>query len=229
VVDLCCGTGVTTEELLRRVGAHGHVWSVDASPEMLAMARRHIDARNVAFVCWPAESFHIPVEGPADALLCNSAFWQTDAHQTLSSARTVLRDGGLLVFNLPADRVKLDSEQKVDRMFRHSRLQQRMSEIATREYAYTPRSMQSFTPTRPLDADGWKKLLAEHGFELEALELTPNPTSAQSHVEWLKVPVFSTRLLPGLPYALRIEILERAISLTTEFSTLAQSNFSDVR
>ncbi len=113
VVDLCCGTGITTEELLRRVGPSGHVWSVDGSEDMLAQARRTIDASNVEFVCWPAESFHIPVKGPADAALCNSAFWQTHAHQSLSSTRRVLRTGGRFAFNVMTDQVKLDDRPRV--------------------------------------------------------------------------------------------------------------------
>lgn len=39
VLDLCCGTGVTTRTLLTRLPATARLWSVDGSPAMLQVAR----------------------------------------------------------------------------------------------------------------------------------------------------------------------------------------------
>ncbi len=85
-----------------------------------------------------------------------------------------------------------------------------MYEIAMTEYDYVRRSSPGFIPSPPLDRDGWAKLLKDHGFNLVALELSPSEGDADSYYEWLRVPIFSTRLLPGLPYDLKMEIFARA-------------------
>lgn len=41
-LDLCCGTGLVTRELARRVGPGGEVVAVDASPAMLELAGRRV-------------------------------------------------------------------------------------------------------------------------------------------------------------------------------------------
>lgn len=70
VIDVGCGTGLSFPSLLEAVGWTGHVVGVDASPQMLRLARRRVDAHgrlNVTLVEGLAE--HAALGPPADAAL----------------------------------------------------------------------------------------------------------------------------------------------------------------
>jgi demethylmenaquinone methyltransferase/2-methoxy-6-polyprenyl-1,4-benzoquinol methylase len=70
VLDVGCGTGLCYRLLRERVGARGRVVGIEESPEMAALARKHIAAegwRNVTVVRSRAEDAQIA--GTADAAL----------------------------------------------------------------------------------------------------------------------------------------------------------------
>jgi len=70
VLDVACGTGLSIALLRTRVGDDGHVYGFDHSPDMLAQARRRVDAagwRNVTLLQSAAQEITLPE--PVDALL----------------------------------------------------------------------------------------------------------------------------------------------------------------
>jgi ubiquinone/menaquinone biosynthesis C-methylase UbiE len=85
VVDVACGTGPMLPELARRVGPRGHVFGIEQSPEMLALARERVAREgvgsNVTLVEAPVEDARLEFE--ADALL----FFYT--HDVLQSPQAV--------------------------------------------------------------------------------------------------------------------------------------------
>lgn len=88
--------------LLSALGDHGRVIAVDASAAMLVAAQSVIHDERVRWLHLPAERL---AEGPvagADAVVCNSAIWQTDVRATAAAVRRVLHPGGRFVFNLGA-------------------------------------------------------------------------------------------------------------------------------
>lgn len=60
VLDVGCGTGITTNALAELVGEHGHVTGLDFSEERLAIARDLYEAKNVNFV---QHDIHQPYRG----------------------------------------------------------------------------------------------------------------------------------------------------------------------
>lgn len=205
VVDLACGTGVTTEAVLAPVGPDGRVVGVDGSPDMLAVAEDRVRGPNVTFVRWPAETFHLAVEGPVDAVVCNSAFWQTDTVQVLSSAREVLREGGRFAFDLGEQFVRLEPDPAPRPDF--EALDRTLTEAAVGRYRYTPPGRRFRGMSIPDRA--WREEQVEgSGFEVVRSEVVTYEQTAESIYRWMQVPVFSGRLLPGLPYDLKMEILE---------------------
>jgi len=70
VLDVGCGTGLSFEPLLERLGPRGHVVGIEQCPEMMAKAQRRLHdrrARQVRLVQAPVEEAQWP--GQADAAL----------------------------------------------------------------------------------------------------------------------------------------------------------------
>jgi ubiquinone/menaquinone biosynthesis C-methylase UbiE len=100
VVDLGCGSGISTEIILAALKGTGTVHSVDLSSEMLALARTRIRAASVHFWHAPAEELGDVVSQPVDRILCNFSFWQfRDKGKVLGAASMLLKPNGLLVLN----------------------------------------------------------------------------------------------------------------------------------
>jgi SAM-dependent methyltransferase len=101
VLDIGCGTGQTSIELARRVGARGAVTAVDISAPMLARARTRAEvagARNVDFVHADAQTHRF---APESVDVCFSRFgvmFFAAPDVAFTNLRATLRPGGRLGF-----------------------------------------------------------------------------------------------------------------------------------
>jgi ubiquinone/menaquinone biosynthesis C-methylase UbiE len=100
VLDLCCGTGASTEALLRAYPG-AHVVGLDASAGMLAIAARKPSLRGVAFVRGDASDPRAAgVAGAFDGILMAYGIRNlSDPDRALANARSLLRPGGAIVFH----------------------------------------------------------------------------------------------------------------------------------
>jgi len=100
LLDLCCGTGASTEAL---VGVHpdAEVVALDASEGMLEQARRKVSLRGVRFVLGDAtDPAAAGVEGPFDGILMAYGLRNLpDPNLGLANLRELLRPGGRVVFH----------------------------------------------------------------------------------------------------------------------------------
>ena len=106
VLDLACGTGVTSGEVLAVLGPGGRVIGADKSAAMLEVASRSVTDPRVRWVQARAEDVDRHVAGPVDAVVCNSAIWQTQFTRTVAAVRSVLAADGVFAFNLGVDFVR---------------------------------------------------------------------------------------------------------------------------
>jgi demethylmenaquinone methyltransferase / 2-methoxy-6-polyprenyl-1,4-benzoquinol methylase len=101
VLDVACGTGLVSVELLRR---GFHVTALDQSPEMLAVARRRLDGR-VTLLEASAEALPFE-EGRFDHLTVTYLLrYVDDPGATLADLARVVRPGGVvasLEFGVPS-------------------------------------------------------------------------------------------------------------------------------
>jgi trans-aconitate 2-methyltransferase len=93
VLDVGCGTGRVTELLLELVPA-GRVLGLDASAEMVELARRRLDGRARV---WCQDVLELDLDERVDAILSTATLhWVRDHERLWSSLARALRAGGRL-------------------------------------------------------------------------------------------------------------------------------------
>jgi trans-aconitate 2-methyltransferase len=93
VLDVGCGTGRVTEALLALV-PRGRVLAIDASPDMVALARGRLGDRARV---WCQDVLDLDPEVPVDAIVSTATLhWVTDHDRLWARLARVLRPGGVL-------------------------------------------------------------------------------------------------------------------------------------
>lgn len=104
IIDLGCGTGITTSAILKRLKNRGLVIGVDISSKMIEIAQSRIKSKCVRFVHAPAEEFYQMISQPVDRIICNFSFWQfLDKEKVIGAASKLLKPDGMLLFNSSID------------------------------------------------------------------------------------------------------------------------------
>lgn len=93
VMDVGCGTGRVTEALLPLV-PRGRVLAIDASADMVELARRRLGDRAKV---WCEDVLALDLDEPVDAIFSTAALhWVTDHDRLWPRLAGVLRPGGML-------------------------------------------------------------------------------------------------------------------------------------
>lgn len=208
VLDLACGTGVTSREILAALGPDGTVTGADRSAAMLAVAARAIADPRISWVQAPAENVDQHVTGPVDAVVCNSAIWQADLAATAAAVRNLLVTGGRFVFNMGAGYLG----QQEDPNFGDGRPSPVavMRDIAAQDYGWRPPAPAAPPDGRPRPTrESICRCLDGAGFDVEQVAEFTYQRDASAERAWLSVPVFTKYYLPGLPYQDRMRVLAK--------------------
>jgi ubiquinone/menaquinone biosynthesis C-methylase UbiE len=205
VVDLACGTGITTEVVLSALGDQGRVIAVDASEAMLAAAQSVIDDGRVRWLHSPAERLDQGKLASVDAVVCNSAIWQTGIQVTAAAVHRVLHPGGRFVFNLGAP--MLAEHRPADQP---DPLLDTMKEIAARDYGWVPGPVTSGPDQQELSETWLRQVLHETGFQVDQIHGFSYQASFEEQGAWLSIPIFTNRLFGRLSYEQRMAILRQA-------------------
>lgn len=98
VLDLAAGTGRTAEAIGERVGKGAHITCVEPAAAMRRVGKIRMGRGKVR---WLAEC---PAEvGGFDRILCGAGIWQmTPLDKTIAQLGRLLREGGWLCFNIPS-------------------------------------------------------------------------------------------------------------------------------
>jgi SAM-dependent methyltransferase len=204
VLDLACGTGATTREILAVLGPGGRVTGVDKSAAMLGVAASSTTDPRATWIQAPAERVDQHVAEPVDAVLCNSAIWQTDFAPTATAVRAVTKAGGRFAFNVPTGFLG-DGDGD-----RYPALLSEMRAIAERDYGWAPAGRAPGRVPQRLTRESIRRSLEAAGFDVEQVTDVSHQNSAESARAWLSVPIFTRDGLGGLPYEDRMRVLDQA-------------------
>jgi SAM-dependent methyltransferase len=197
ILDLACGTGATSLACLERMPARAESVGVDASEGMVAVARSNVHDPRARFLV-AAASEVASLDGDFDRVVCNAAFWQFPFPGAVFAAlgeRTA--KGGLLVFNVPAER--LVGEPRALHSF----------QVALRQEIQSLRAG-GHSGDEPIEAASLDALARDGGFELETRERFVYRGRQQELIELMSIPAMIGRVAVGLSEELRELALERA-------------------
>ena len=142
-----------------------------------------------------------------DRVLCNSAFWQVDAAQTLGAIKQILKPDGLFIFNLP-DMFGVNISQQG-----MPNIRRMMRQLAENEYGFRFPEMYPSHPSPILSGkDAVLALLREHGYGIQHYEQIAYRDNAQATHAFYSIPIMTERALPNIEYATRMEILHKVFS-----------------
>ncbi len=193
ILDVGCGDGALTEQL---AASGAIVTGVDASPTMVAAARRLSAASAHPFAVDQHNATELPYRAEFDAAFSNAALhWIRDAAGVLGGVRRALVPGGRFVAemggqgNIAAIRTALQA-------------------VLARYGIDAEEAAASFFPSPAT----YRRLLEEAGFRVESIELIPRPTPLPDGMEvWLNT--FRNGVLDLLPAEERAAAIRETVAL----------------
>lgn len=210
VLDLGCGTGITSQVTLEAMQGQGHIIALDISEPMLTHARALLPTNTVTFLQADAVSFaslltEITTQ-PIDRVICNSVFWQfRDKPKVLAELHQIMAANGRFVFNAPEPYLIFKSiprSKRVSILFR---------QLAAEKYGVGTQDMRTI-----------RVFLKNHGFSLVKTQLYERTRSTDESYRFMQLPVSTAWMEPPLDYETRMQLLAEA-------HELAESNEPAVR
>ncbi len=210
ILDLACGTGVSTKEILKKLGETGKIYAVDFSEAMLNLAKKEIKNKNVVFIKSLAQKIDEVISEKVDRIICNGAFWLINKPETLKAMANILKDDGKLVFNMPGQIFKFDEKNKQKLIL--SSLSQIMTEIAVKKYGLDFNKFSNKLTRASHDFSSFKKSIKDF-FVIESFKISEHKRSMGEIYEFQKIPVITRRFSEQLGYEKSIELLNKAYAL----------------
>lgn len=115
VIDLGCGTGISSQEIYQRIKDKGRLIGIDISPRMLEVAKKKFPEKdNVRFIVGDGYCLSELVEQKVDVVLSNFTFYYflSDLGSLFKQVYQVLKPKGKYVFNLTSYYTPLTFEGK---------------------------------------------------------------------------------------------------------------------
>jgi trans-aconitate 2-methyltransferase len=174
VLDVGCGTGRVTEQLLALV-PQGRVLAIDASPEMVELARRRLGDRATV---WAQDAIDLELAQPVDAVFSTAALhWVKDHERLWIRLADALLSGGRL-------EAQCGGEGNIERV-------RAAIEAAARENAPELRGFSPWTFASPEETE---RRMRSAGFTSVACRLHARPTRPEQPAEFVRTSILAAHL-----------------------------------
>lgn len=192
-VDLACGTGIVTRQVVPIVGHYGLVIGVDSSEAVLDVAQQVIHASNVRFLHARAETIHEVLEKETiDIVLCNSAFWKCEPLATLHAVSTILKPEGRFVLNLVENYTRKQAQWQLPTAF-----QQLLLEVARERGIPAPERK---IPRLFIGEQSIENLIRMTSLIVVSKEQLEMHRTPEEVVEFFKIPAMAELYFPDVAY-----------------------------
>jgi trans-aconitate 2-methyltransferase len=173
-LDVGCGTGRVTEALLALV-PRGHVLAMDASSDMVALARRRLGARAEV---WCQDVLDLDLREPVDAIISTATLhWVTDHDRLWTALARALRPGGML-------EVQCGGERNIDGV-------REVIETVARDAAP---ELVGWSPWHFAGPQETERLMAQAGFTATRCWLEERPTHPQDVDAFVRTSILPAHL-----------------------------------
>ncbi len=165
VLELACGTGIVTRELVRGVGGGASVMATDLNPAMLEVAKPEVGDGKVEYQA--ADACSLPfADRSFDAIACQyGVMFFPDKVKSMREARRVLKPGGRYAFNV------WDSLE-------HNPIAKMVHETLAAMYPANPPTFLGSTPYAWFDRTEIERVVRAGGFERCRIETVGFPCTA---------------------------------------------------
>ncbi|WP_003540760.1 malonyl-ACP O-methyltransferase BioC [Desulfotomaculum nigrificans] len=97
ILDIGCGTGYFTEQLVRCY-PNANITAVDIAPGMIEYARKKLRSKKIEFLC--ADIEEVEINRKYDLIVSNATFqWFNQLEQTIIKLDAMLKNSGMLAFS----------------------------------------------------------------------------------------------------------------------------------
>jgi SAM-dependent methyltransferase len=210
VLDIAAGTGRTAEAVLQPLGGDGQVVCLEPSLTMRAAGMQRVRDARVKWIASLSEA-----NGPFDRILCGAAIWQLEPlRDTIFDLADLLAPGGALCFSIPALYLLEPDEPGggTDPLL-----------ISLPALLVTPSNQVPAGETLPrraayqLERSTIHAWLKEAGLRSRSWTFRVRLTQ-DAYAAWLKIPVVSNGMLPGVTADERARRIDSALDLVDRSS-----------
>ncbi|MBI1923721.1 L-histidine N(alpha)-methyltransferase [Candidatus Poribacteria bacterium] len=200
ILDLGCGSGLTTRTILASIGDECVIYAIDLSEEMLRQARQVVTSSAVRFIRASADDFSQYIPRVVDRIFCNAAFWHfPDASAVLKETRTVLKTTGRFLFNIPDQEFDFgDGKRSEIAQVVAACLQQPLRQEASEVLRYSMATIQA--------------LVAENGFSIADFKIIGIVVHPEDLIRFYSIPHVGARRFPDRSPEERRELFTAAFS-----------------
>ena len=216
IVDLGCGSGLSTNELVRRIEDPSGVviYAVDISEYALKQARERLKEYkdfDIRYVQGDATNFmdKIDVDAVDGILYCNSIHYVPDKEKLMRMLNDSLAQGGVLAFN---SSFISDRHHEAYKVFVPIILNARR--ILKREHNMKPDGEIVVESRKRLSSAEYLELLRNVGFNVRFNELVYTPVSNYALHKFVAFKDFAEGVMPGTPWRLAGKVLQQAVTKT---------------
>lgn len=216
VVDLACGTGLTSKRILEAMEGKGKIYAIDFAEDMINQAKKYLKSKNIKFILSDVAKIDEIIPEKVDRIICNSSFWWFSNHLgLLKGIKKILKEDGLFIFNLPGQFYSFEDNKPTHRAKIRDMI---FEEMKKRGYSHKGKSKP------PLNKEKIENLIKSSGLKVVKVEFSEfEGASIKDTLDFFQIPGV-TPYLEEVPDADKKKIMDMVVKRSKEIKYIPSKN-----